>query len=121
MDFKKVKDMADLAIRAIGILSKNSGSSNYSSAMAFYTKEEIEAIYATKDPEIIKEYFKQRLEHMKHINNQVKYEQESKWEKDSDAYKAELIKEGIRIGTMAVIGLAVVFGVKYIEHYFERN
>ena len=113
--------MADLAIRAVGILSKNNGSSNYSPTMAFYTKEEIEAIYATKDPEVIKEYFRVKLEHMKNFNNQVQYEQESKWKKDSDAYKAELIKEGIRIGTMAVIGLAVVFGVKYIEHYFERN
>ena len=121
MDFKKVKDMADLAIRAIGILSKNNGSSNYNTAIPFYTKEEIEAIYATKDPEVIKEYFRVKLEHMKNFNNQVQYEQESKWKKDSDAYKAELIKEGIRIGTMAVIGLAVVFGVKYIEHYFERN
>lgn len=121
MDFKKIKDMADLAIRAIGILSKNNGSSNYNTAMPFYTKEEIEAIYATKDPEVIKEYFKERLRHMKNFNNQVQYEQESKWKKDSDAYKAELIKEGIRIGTMAVIGLTVIFGVKYIEHYFERN
>ena len=121
MDFKKIKDMADLAIRAIGILSKNNGSSNYNATMPFYTKEEIEAIYATKDPEIIKSYFEVRLEHMKHVNNQVKYEQESKWEKGSDAYKAELIKEAIRIGTVAVIGLAMVFGVKYIENYFERN
>ena len=121
MDFKKVKDMADLAIRAIGILSKNSGSSNYSPTMAFYTKEEIEAIYATKDPEIIKEYLRIRLEHMEHINNQVKYEQESKWEKGSDAYKAELIKEAIRIGTITILGLVAIFGVKYTEHYFERN
>nr|DAX54716.1 MAG TPA: hypothetical protein [Caudoviricetes sp.] len=121
MDFKKIKDMADLAIRAIGILSKNNGSSNYNTIMPFYTKEEIEAIYATKDPEVIKEYFEERLRHMRNFNNQIQYEQESKWKKDSDAYKAELIKEGIRIGTMAVIGLAVVFGVKYIEHYFERN
>ena len=119
MDFKKVKDMADLAIRAIGILSKNSGSSNYSPTMAFYTKEEIEAIYATKDPEIIKEYFRIRLEHMEHINNQVKYEQESKWKKGSDAYKAELIKYTAKAAVVAVLGLATVFGFKYIEQNFK--
>ena len=121
MDFKKIKDMADLAIRAIGVFSKNNGSNNYNAAMVFYTKGEVEAIYATKDPEIIKEYFKQRLQHMKHINNQIGHEQDSKWKKDSDAFKAELLKEAIRIGTITVLGLVAIFGVKYIENYFEKN
>lgn len=120
MDFKRVKEIAELGIKAVGVFTKNNNTSVNKDTI-FCTKDEIEAVNSIQDPGVVKEYFKERLRYMRNFNTKIEAEQKSNYEPKSDAFKSELIKYTVKASVVAVVGLATIFGVKYIEHYFERN
>ena len=118
MDFKRIKEIAELGIKAVGVFTKNNNTSVNKDTI-FCTKDEIEAVNSIQDPDVIKEYFKERLRYMHNFNNQTESEQKSNYEPKSDSFKSELIKYTAKAAVVAVIGLATIFGVKYIEQNFK--
>lgn len=118
MDFKRIKEIAELGIKAVGVFTKNS-STSVNKDTIFCTKDEIEAVNSIQDPDVVKEYFKERLRYMRNFNTKTETEQQSNYEPKSDAFKSELIKYTAKAAVVAVLGLATIFGVKYIEQNFK--
>nr|DAR26055.1 MAG TPA: hypothetical protein [Caudoviricetes sp.] len=118
MDFKRIKEIAELGIKAVGVFTKNNNTSVNKDTI-FCTKDEIEAVNSIQDPDVIKEYFQERLRYMRNFNTKTETEQKSNYEPKSDAFKSELIKYTVKATVVAVLGLATVFGFKYIEQNFK--